>query len=857
MSTRLLNPSQLTLSCAVNIDYDYLKDLIKHHTTAGTGKAVSIPGQGATSERAFGDTFLRALKAQHDRISLFTRSKSGEIERRLDHIAKSLEPLRSKRALQGQSGRLPARVVERYAKIDADVSKTADEIQSLSRFRVVQRTGFRKILKKYRRWTKDRDIEYRFKSEVTSSSDSFYQLDLSNLLDQYSRVLGALRANFDTLGAPKLPSNGAETSSPLLKLAEATHTGADIDFDLALSLIPLGTNGTQAMYWIHPDHTVEAQVLLLQHMSLFATPNATATEALPEGSSKRPTSSANVDGLLENKNATGSLVLDHPETFAIKQNASTVGSIEEMAGTLQAKAAGNARWTSSGDAAVIVNLESKAKDSPLIARLKRKQLTEFLDMSYAHGEQQGSVMRDQGAEYPSPALEDGTDATLEWLKEHDQVRPIAGVCSKRTRFVGLHNNNSGGMWAVLDEDVFMKPALYKHLYDEDWLSGARDGAITFPHAVLQIRREGTHSPALIQALDRSHLVERVRGFSLEAHAVWACCRPDAMAPPIWVSLLDKDIRKLPPATKRQRRKANSAHGSMSQHSPPQTSTSADSPTDGFSSPYHHGESSATSAPEFMDPPPLQAFRKKRNLHVNYAPHVSTEAEGQRYWNEYDNPESEDEGYYIYIDPDAPVKFPGQELFETIASKARKLFGIAESTGEGSVTDSAESSDDETGDEYSTSAAQNYGTISSKDGKSQYQGYFKGLFQTLPGARRESLSHHESVRERRTLLSELQVHQRKTESAKLRFYSMCIVAATVINVMLSVMTMTSRKKERGVVDFAVLFGTAFNLILCAISLVIMQTRRERLGWVHQGLVSAFAVVNVIVDFLLVRWVFGVA
>jgi len=36
-----------------NIDYDYLKDLIKHQTTPGTNKAVSIPGQGESSERDF------------------------------------------------------------------------------------------------------------------------------------------------------------------------------------------------------------------------------------------------------------------------------------------------------------------------------------------------------------------------------------------------------------------------------------------------------------------------------------------------------------------------------------------------------------------------------------------------------------------------------------------------------------------------------------------------------------------------------------------------------------------------------------------------------------------------------------
>ena len=114
-------PSADNRAHADNIDYDYLKDLIKHQTTPGTNKAVSIPGQGESTERAFGDTFFKVLAEQHDRINLFVRSKSGEIERRLEHISKSLEQLRARR--DPANGRLPARTVERYAKIDADVTR--------------------------------------------------------------------------------------------------------------------------------------------------------------------------------------------------------------------------------------------------------------------------------------------------------------------------------------------------------------------------------------------------------------------------------------------------------------------------------------------------------------------------------------------------------------------------------------------------------------------------------------------------------------------------------------------------------------------------------------------------------------
>src|SRR5690242_14117003 len=151
-----------------------------------------------------------------------------------------------------------------------------------------------------------------------------------------------------------------------------------------------------------------------------------------------------------------------------------------------------------------------------------------------------------------------------------------------------------------------------------------------------------------------------------------------MSAPHWISLLDKDIRKLPePVKRRSRKNRGSTSGSNTQSSPPMTSTSNTS-FDGQLSPstLRNGESSATSAQEFVDPPSLQAFRKKsRKPLPEFTPAVREEPEPQRYWNEYDHPEDEDEGYYIYVDPNASVKFPGQETLEAWTKKTRRLFGM--------------------------------------------------------------------------------------------------------------------------------------------------------------------------------------
>ncbi|KAJ4294277.1 hypothetical protein N0V90_007967 [Kalmusia sp. IMI 367209] len=806
-----------------NIDYDYLKDLIKHQTTSGTGRAVSIPGQGESSEKAFGGTFYRDLKAQHDRVNLFIRSKSGEIERRLGYIHKNLKQLESRRTPGEQ---LPARIVEKYAKIDADVNKAGEEIRSLSRFQVAQRTGFRKILKKYKRWTKDSELERQFREEVTSSPTSFYQLDLGYLLDEYIEVLGALRAPFDAAGASE-PFSGAKPSSPTVRISQTCQDGSELDFDIALSLTPLGSRGSKATYWIHPDHIVEAEVLLLQHMRLIASSSPPATRNSPEATPKRRKSSVTADRFLGSEDGVGLLVIDHPESFAIKQNASSLGSGEETAGTLQVKAVGNARWTSSGEAAVALDLEQPSEQL-LTAKLGRKQLPGFLDTTVPLADLELPNLQTKDSSNPKIGASTDIQTARQWLESHNRVRPIVGICSKRTRFMGLHNNSAGGMWATLDRDVYMKSTLHKDLGTEEWLSAGRTGSIDFPHAVLEIRKEGIHSAALIQTLDRSHLI----------------------------SMLDRDIRKLPPTTKRQRRKANSTPSS-SHLSPP--TTSGTSTADGqASSTTQQGESSATSAPEFVEEaPPLRAFRKKRKSSIGHHGLEQAEPEVQRYWNEYDNPDSGDEGYYIYIDPDASVTFPGQELFKGWAAKTRRLFGIKEEPeDEGSVS-SAESSDDESN--YSPiSATRGYGTIASSTIAPRQEGYFSSLFRTLRDPQRdiEALNtiYRENAHQRRSLLKEIKVRQHKAEMMKLHFYSTCLVMAVVIDILLGMMTMTSRKKERGVVDAVVLFGTICNLLMGAIAVISMQTRRGSLGWVHRGLVYVVFAANVAVDVLFFVWVF---
>lgn len=405
----------------------------------------------------------------------------------MDHISKSLEQLRSKqRASPGIP--LPARAIEKYAKIDADVARyyahplgrlglgltyarTGEELRSLSRFQAAQRTGFTKILKKYRRWTKDRGLNEVFKQQIASKQDSLFNVDLKYLLDQYMRVLGCLRAVFDHEGAPVADYDSARDESTAPRISKALVKGHELDFDLALG-IPLGSHGSRATYWIHPDHVVEVQVLLLQHMRLYGTGKSCGEDEV------------------------GLLVLDHPEAFAMKQNASTIGSTDSTKDNNVFKAAGNVHCVSSGEAAVVMCDETNGQQQTTskieTTRLRTKSLQDLL-----------------AAKSPTSPEANGhgrVSAVRQWLANHNEIKAIAGVGSTRTRFVGLHNNSVGGIWATLDKDVYMKASMSRDLFNDDWPSAARSNAIMFPHAILEVRREGSQATSLVQTLDQSHLV---------------------------------------------------------------------------------------------------------------------------------------------------------------------------------------------------------------------------------------------------------------------------------------------------------------------------------------------------------------
>ncbi|EMC97196.1 hypothetical protein BAUCODRAFT_68129 [Baudoinia panamericana UAMH 10762] len=160
-----------------NIDYDDIKRYIKEQTTPSNGKTIAVQERNDEKLVRVERSLFGTLSEQHHRIDLFVKSKAGEIQRRLDHSKRQFRQL-SARSTPAVDGRIPVSRLERYGRLENDVLKAGDEIKYLARFSSAQRDGFRKLLKKYKKWTGSTQLEDRFREEVLNDPKSFTKLDL-------------------------------------------------------------------------------------------------------------------------------------------------------------------------------------------------------------------------------------------------------------------------------------------------------------------------------------------------------------------------------------------------------------------------------------------------------------------------------------------------------------------------------------------------------------------------------------------------------------------------------------------------------------------------------------------------------
>ena len=539
-------------SCSLdNIDYNEIKHLIKLRTspTQGKAKVIAVPGQFNESKvfEEFEGELYQELLEQHQRIDLFVKSKSGEITRRLNHLHKQVENLGRKGCCAIQK-RISVRRLERYSKVEGDVLRVGEEIQSLARFVGAQRLAFQKLLKKYQKWTGSYSLGSRFYHEVLGRSTSFSQKDFTPQLNQWAEVLANVRGPFDAgltwspkdsksdrendptptrypaLGTQKQRWNASppldDVCSSVSELQDVCTDGSDIDVDTALATLPLGNSAGKTAYWIHPDNMIEIHILLLQHMRLRRKRSSSAASPSHSAESSRRGSihDSPTGHDLSSKDEINTIVCDDLQSFAERHNGATIDDIESCPGSTPEEATASIRYLSAGEVTVVVGTASTKEPSRTQpgtksikkAKIKRKALRSLFEF-----DQPPTASQPESPTSPTNAEVSNTNWTLpqafhevrEWFRGHQEVKPLVHLRHKRTRFVGLANYQESGIWATLDINISMWKTSPENL--ASFMSPSNrddDFSEQFPYGVLEVRWEGKAGLDLVYALDDSHLV---------------------------------------------------------------------------------------------------------------------------------------------------------------------------------------------------------------------------------------------------------------------------------------------------------------------------------------------------------------
>ncbi|KAI5784698.1 VTC domain-containing protein [Geopyxis carbonaria] len=602
-----------------NLDYTEVKDLIKRYT-------ISQPLVEAAEQKTdFEDELFEVLADQLGRIDLFVKSKSGEIDRRLTNCKRQVSMLQRR-----EISRPSSKLSNRYARIESDIERAGNDIQSLSRFVNVQRTGFHKLLKKYQKWTGSAHLTARF-GILLESPTAFHRQDFETSVLEVSELLAAVRSAINALAeaatAPQIrpfesPVTNTVAKATTVKFRKPTF---EDDPQARISQSSFDTSGTRsggrAVLWVHNDHQIELQVALLKYMTIqTSTPTTTApsTPAL----SRRSSSAGVVSG---KDDEIASVVFDDLESFSGIQSSATIESVSQSG----MRTAGQVWWSHHDPEAHLVVTDNSMpgpgrRSKTLEIALKRKHVETLVDPS---------------SELPIKDNQTPNDHILwdiqNWFRRRPTVVPLAKITCRRTRFTG--EIPEGQVSVVIDRDIRMKAVKgvtgWSNPENQDDTGCDTDNqALEFPHAVVEVKWDGIQMPNFVDEIIQSHMVENMPGFALDVHA-------------IALRALDKDIRKTPINGSRQHSRRSSTYFVVSNSSSKNSSTVAGHTSSQTLTP-------GTSDGAVMEISSLIAARKKKQRKMKTRRTMIESISGEHYWNEFGDGSDDDqeEPYTVLVAP---------------------------------------------------------------------------------------------------------------------------------------------------------------------------------------------------------------
>ncbi|PFH60700.1 hypothetical protein XA68_10499 [Ophiocordyceps unilateralis] len=237
-----------------NLDYNSLKHEIKAHTSSIHATPTAIPGHPDLVLCKFEDGLYIELECQHNRLDLFVSSKADEISRRLEHIDTHLHRWLRKHA-DDAGVPLSLRRQRRLARYERELLRCGRDILALSRFANAQVVAFRKILKKYRKWTGSVSLTARFNQNILANPKSFTKRDFDPLQARHDDILADLRSAAAVFSEPSSPST--DSHSHIERPSSRSTRTPRVRFD---PLPPLRFQPLVQQYWNEYDDGSDAGV---------------------------------------------------------------------------------------------------------------------------------------------------------------------------------------------------------------------------------------------------------------------------------------------------------------------------------------------------------------------------------------------------------------------------------------------------------------------------------------------------------------------------------------------------------------------------------------------------------------------
>ena len=472
------------------------------------------------------------------------------------------------------------------------------------------------------------------------------------------------------------PGEQTDKSSSTAFLYAASHGGNPTDFDAALAIVPLGDNAVRASYWVHVDNLMNIEILVLQHTSHLA---SAANDSLNDKLQRHGSDASTRNHTSNEARNHGLIVCDDLQAFSERQGGEIISDMENRPGASNERAVATIRFCNSENAIVTVDSlnGSRVEDTDiqtnaryLQSRLKRKAIRQLFLPSH---------------DTDCDCTDDNLANLGKWFADYPRAKPLVKITSTRSRFLGLGDSLEKGAWATLDRNIVMERCTQADLATRKSTFNVQsvrdDGAQRFPHAVLEVHCENGGGSSLLKALDESHLAERVRGFSLEGHAVAELCQSQGKPRPYWISALEQDIRKLPALSEGSHTRIEQTIESPEQAITRHTSTSAPSTRydlSGSGIDGYRAESTMTSAPETPEAPEIlsksRSQKKSRPSKRGASAakkHLNQNRSSQpRYWNEFDDGSEgeQHDSYAIYVNPDPSPLLPGTAFFSACSNQ---------------------------------------------------------------------------------------------------------------------------------------------------------------------------------------------